>query len=176
MALTFATHAVPGPWWAQRVLAVAGVCGLAALNYRGVTKTAMAARVLVAATLVALVMVVIGIAVARGARLGHLGLPANVHGGVYGVLQSAGLLFFAFAGYARIATMGEEVRDPERTIPRAQGIGEPEHRHGRRGEHHGESEDEQRSSARHSPPTADPEGRPSTVLTGGGVAPTRPAR
>jgi len=28
-------------------------------------------------------------------------------------------LFFAFAGYARIATMGEEVRDPARTIPRA---------------------------------------------------------
>ena len=35
------------------------------------------------------------------------------------MLQSAGLLFFAFAGYARIATMGEEVRDPGRTIPRA---------------------------------------------------------
>jgi APA family basic amino acid/polyamine antiporter len=34
-------------------------------------------------------------------------------------LQAAGLLFFAFAGYARIATMGEEVRDPARTIPRA---------------------------------------------------------
>ena len=41
------------------------------------------------------------------------------HGGVYGILQSAGLLFFAFAGYARIATLGEEVREPERTIPRA---------------------------------------------------------
>ena len=41
------------------------------------------------------------------------------HGGVYGVLQAAGLLFFAFAGYARIATLGEEVRDPARTIPRA---------------------------------------------------------
>jgi APA family basic amino acid/polyamine antiporter len=40
-------------------------------------------------------------------------------GGWYGILQSAGLLFFAFAGYARIATMGEEVRDPGRTIPRA---------------------------------------------------------
>jgi APA family basic amino acid/polyamine antiporter len=39
--------------------------------------------------------------------------------GAFGVLQSAGLLFFAFAGYARIATMGEEVRDPQRTIPRA---------------------------------------------------------
>jgi APA family basic amino acid/polyamine antiporter len=34
-------------------------------------------------------------------------------------LQAAGLLFFAFAGYARIATMGEEVRDPARTIPKA---------------------------------------------------------
>lgn len=39
--------------------------------------------------------------------------------GIYGVLQSAGLLFFAFAGYARIATLGEEVRDPARVIPRA---------------------------------------------------------
>ncbi len=35
------------------------------------------------------------------------------------MLQSAGLLFFAFAGYARIATLGEEVREPERVIPRA---------------------------------------------------------
>jgi APA family basic amino acid/polyamine antiporter len=38
---------------------------------------------------------------------------------VAGVLQAAGLLFFAFAGYARIATLGEEVYDPGRTIPRA---------------------------------------------------------
>jgi APA family basic amino acid/polyamine antiporter len=39
--------------------------------------------------------------------------------GIRGTLAAAGLLFFAFAGYARIATLGEEVRDPERTIPRA---------------------------------------------------------
>ena len=32
--------------------------------------------------------------------------------GARGILQSAGLLFFAFAGYARIATLAEEVRDP----------------------------------------------------------------
>ena len=35
------------------------------------------------------------------------------------MLQASGLIFFAFAGYARIATLGEEVKDPERTIPRA---------------------------------------------------------
>ncbi|CAI7978090.1 membrane hypothetical protein [Frankia sp. Hr75.2] len=36
-----------------------------------------------------------------------------------GLPQAAGLLFFAFAGYARIATLGEEVRNPRRTIRRA---------------------------------------------------------
>jgi APA family basic amino acid/polyamine antiporter len=38
---------------------------------------------------------------------------------VLGVLTAAGLVFFAFAGYARIATLGEEVRDPRRTVRRA---------------------------------------------------------
>ena len=115
MALTVATYAVPGPVWAQRVIAVAAVVALIAMNYRGVTKTALLARILLTCTLIALAAVVIGIAVAKPT-------PHPLHwsnGTVYGVLQSAGLLFFAFAGYARIATMGEEVRDPARTIPRA---------------------------------------------------------
>jgi basic amino acid/polyamine antiporter, APA family len=119
MALTVACYALPGPWWAQRIIAVAAVVGLTALNYRGVTKTATLARILVACTLVALATVVIGIAIG-GVRLSNLsgtGIWSSVT--AYGVLQSAGLLFFAFAGYARIATMGEEVRDPARTIPKA---------------------------------------------------------
>ncbi|ETK34750.1 APC family permease [Microbispora sp. ATCC PTA-5024] len=120
MALTFASYAVPGPWWAQRAAAVAAVFGLTALNYRGVTRTALLTRVLVATSLTALAVLVAGIALgghAGTARLG--GWAALGTGGAYGVLQAAGLLFFAFAGYARIATMGEEVRDPRRTIPRA---------------------------------------------------------
>jgi basic amino acid/polyamine antiporter, APA family len=119
MALTVACYALPGPWWAQRVVAVAAVVALTALNYRGIAKTATLARILVACTLVALTAVVIGIAVG-GVRLSNLwGAGAWSSATWYGVLQSAGLLFFAFAGYARIATMGEEVRDPARTIPRA---------------------------------------------------------
>ncbi|MFC0432019.1 APC family permease [Kutzneria buriramensis] len=117
MALTFASYAVPGPWWAQRVVAVVAVLGLAALNYRGVTRTALLTRILVTTSLVALAVVVIGIFV--GGRATEANLVGWGTGGVYGILQAAGLLFFAFAGYARIATMGEEVRDPRHTIPRA---------------------------------------------------------
>lgn len=117
MALTFATYAVPGSWWAQRLVAVVGVVCLAALNYRGITRTAALTRVLVTATLIALTTIVVGIAVGGNATTANL---TSWHtGGVYGTLQAAGLLFFAFAGFARIATMGEEVRDPQRTIPRA---------------------------------------------------------
>lgn len=49
--------------------------------------------------------------------------PANLAGwsdaGIRPTLQAAALLFFAFAGYVRIATLGEEGRDPARTTPRA---------------------------------------------------------
>jgi APA family basic amino acid/polyamine antiporter len=120
MALTFAAYAVPGPSWAQRAVAVAGVLGLAALNYRGVSKTALATRVLVTATLLALGVAVVGMWAGGEAGLDRIGgWDSLSSGGAYGVLQAAGLLFFAFAGYARIATMGEEVREPQRTIPRA---------------------------------------------------------
>jgi APA family basic amino acid/polyamine antiporter len=36
-----------------------------------------------------------------------------------GVCTAAGLVFFAFAGYARTATLGPAVRDPDRTLRRA---------------------------------------------------------
>jgi APA family basic amino acid/polyamine antiporter len=59
------------------------------------------------------------VGIAAGGRASTAHLDGWTAGGAYGVLQAAGLLFFAFAGYARIATMGEEVRDPRHTIPRA---------------------------------------------------------
>ena len=117
MALTFASYAVDGSRWAQRVVAVAAVLAIAALNYRGVTRTAQLTRVLVICTLVALGVFVVAALTSPSASSSHLHGWSDVS--AYGVLQSAGLLFFAFAGYARIATMGEEVRDPSRTIPRA---------------------------------------------------------
>lgn len=39
--------------------------------------------------------------------------------GITGIAEASALLFFAFTGYARIATLAEEVNEPEKTIPRA---------------------------------------------------------
>src|SRR5690606_33746333 len=36
-----------------------------------------------------------------------------------GIAEAAALLFFAFTGYARIATLAEEVSEPKKTIPKA---------------------------------------------------------
>ncbi|MFE9202507.1 APC family permease [Micromonospora sp. NPDC007230] len=117
IALTFAEYAAPDGW--HRPVALAAVIGLAAVNYRGVTRTARLARVLVTVVLAVLALAV-ALNVAGGVDTwSHLSSWAGPSGGWYGILQSGGLLFFAFAGYARIATMGEEVRDPRRTIPRA---------------------------------------------------------
>ena len=116
MALTFAAYLLPAGWW-QRPLAALAVIALVAVNYHGVTRTAFLTRVIVAAVLAVLAFVVVTLWLgwSPGAWPG-LDVAAA---GPYGVLQSAGLLFFAFAGYARIATMGEEVVEPRRTIPRA---------------------------------------------------------
>lgn len=115
MALTFASYAAAGSLWIDRGVAVAAVVVLTAANYHGISRTAEVARVLVAMSILALFVVVVAIAASGHV---HSGVGSSSFG-AYGVLQAAGLLFFAFAGYARIATLGEEVRDPEVTIPRA---------------------------------------------------------
>jgi len=114
MALTFGAYGWP-EW--RRPLAVAAVVALTAVNYRGVRKTAWLTRAIVAVVLAALAVVVVGALAGGQASTDDFGpLAAR---GWSGILESGGLLFFAFAGYARIATLGEEVVDPARTIPRA---------------------------------------------------------
>jgi basic amino acid/polyamine antiporter, APA family len=116
MALTFAAYAAPGHW--QRPTAIAAVIGLTTVNCIGVTRTAVATRLIVGVVVTVLAVLVISYVLGGPADTGNLNVWSSTQG-LYGVLQSAGLLFFAFAGYARIATLGEEVRDPGRTIPRA---------------------------------------------------------
>lgn len=113
MALTIGLYA----WPAQaHAVAVATVVALTAVNYAGVRKSAWLTRIIVAVVLAVLAAVIVAAFTSGAAGSEHLRLSGATLGGV---VQAAGLLFFAFAGYARIATLGEEVRDPSRTIPRA---------------------------------------------------------
>ncbi|MGH4032565.1 APC family permease [Actinomycetota bacterium Odt1-20B] len=114
MALTVGAYAWPGQ---AHAVAAGAVVVLTAVTYGGVQKSAWLARVIVAVVLAVLAAVV---AVCLGSGAAEAGrLDVDLSGGAGGVLRAAGLLFFAFAGYARVATLGEEVRDPARTIPRA---------------------------------------------------------
>jgi APA family basic amino acid/polyamine antiporter len=113
MALTVGVYAWPEY---SHAVAVAAVVALTAVNTVGVQKSAWLTRIIVAvvlAVLAAVVVVIVGSGGADVSRLAWHGASA------LGVLQAAGLSFFAFAGYARIATLGEEVREPTKTIPRA---------------------------------------------------------
>ncbi|WP_440446485.1 APC family permease [Nocardia amamiensis] len=112
MALTVGSYAWPEQ---AHAVAVGAVVAITAINYTGVQKSALATRVLVAVVLAVLAVVVV--AGFFGTHSAATALPDRI--GPRDVLTAAGLLFFAFAGYARIATLGEEVREPERTIPRA---------------------------------------------------------
>nr|WP_145808055.1 APC family permease [Kribbella amoyensis] len=114
MALTVGSYLWPEY---KNVVAVVAVVALTGLNYCGIQKAAWLTRVVVAFVLV-LLAIVVAVSLASGsAEFARLGIGADAGPG--GILRAAGLLFFAFAGYARIATLGEEVKDPRRTIPRA---------------------------------------------------------
>ena len=113
MALTVGSYAWPER---ARLVAVVAVVAIVGINLGGLTRTVAVTRVLLIVTLAAL-SVVVGAGWSGGdADLGRIDLG---EGDVLGVLRAGGFCFFAFAGYARIATLGEEVRRPERVIPRA---------------------------------------------------------
>lgn len=129
MALTVGLYLWPEQ---SSVVAAVSVLALTVLSVLGVQRTATASKVLVGIVLAVLaVFVVAAFVSSAGSPAAPGAAPAAVPGAVpavdgeawpgriLGVLGGAGFCFFAFAGYARIATLGEEVRDPSRTIPRA---------------------------------------------------------
>jgi basic amino acid/polyamine antiporter, APA family len=114
MALTFGAYLSES---LARPLGIGAVIVMATVNYLGVEKTARLTRVIVALVLATLAVVVA--AALLGGEASTANLTADLPAGPWGVLQAGGLLFFAFAGFARLATLGEEVVDPTTTIPRA---------------------------------------------------------
>ncbi len=111
MALTAGTYLWPEH---AREIATAIVCLMLVVNLGGLTRTATVTRLLLLVSCLTLLVVILG-ALVRDPSQVVVATP--VHTNARGILQAAGLMFFAFAGYARIATFGEEVQQPKVTIP-----------------------------------------------------------
>lgn len=103
------------PVASPKTISVVAVILLTVVNLFGIKKAGLLNLSIVALTLLSLFYLVIS------------GIPAIEKNnftpfapfGISGIAESAALLFFAFTGYARIATLAEEVQNPEKTIPSA---------------------------------------------------------
>ena len=106
--------------WPQqaRLVAVMALAVLLALNLRGVVRSVRAAALMVAFVVVVLVVftAVVGVEL-MGESSNSTAIEVEMSG--MSLLAASALLFVAFAGYARITVLGEEVREPARVIPRA---------------------------------------------------------
>ena len=99
----------------ERVAAIGIAAVIILLDAWGIRRSVRITSIIVVLSIASLLAVaIIGLPSAHLANFSPFA-PA----GVIGVLRATGLLFFAYTGYSRIATLVEEVRNPKRTIPRA---------------------------------------------------------
>jgi APA family basic amino acid/polyamine antiporter len=113
VALTFASYLTPGY---EVLVASLAIILMTLINIWGINRTAFGARVLATITLSFLSFVVLYSMFMPGSA-GRLEAPEPI-----GVFTAAAMMFFAFAGYARVSTLGSEVDNPTKTIPKAIGI------------------------------------------------------
>ncbi|MCQ2000648.1 APC family permease [Arthrobacter zhaoxinii] len=112
LALAFGAYAVPEH---PRVGAAGAVVVMATVNLLGFSRSSWVTRFIVAfvfSVLAFTVVVLFNEAPNQPVRVG-----AEIEASTSGVLQAAGLLFFLFSGYTRLATMGSGVRNPSRNLP-----------------------------------------------------------
>jgi len=110
IALTFASYLTPG---IEVLTAAIAILVMAVINILGVNRTAFGSKILAGITIVFLLVLAFAAILLPPARE-VLPAPTGI-----GVLTAASLFFFAFAGYARVATLGDEVKDSKRVVPRA---------------------------------------------------------
>ncbi|MFA5346706.1 MAG: amino acid permease [Methanoregula sp.] len=89
------------------------------VNLKGIGEAALTNNLLVALKILALLIFIL---VGTAALLSS-GNFSNYHPffpkGFSGVMSGAAIIFFAFIGFNTIAVMAEEIKDPERNVPRA---------------------------------------------------------
>ncbi len=113
IALIIQTYLLPGSH-----LATIAVIAMTLLNLFGINRTAQMAAVIAIITITFLVFS-ITVGFGNGFDVAEFNLSMLLPSGELSTLSAASLIFFAFAGYARVATLGDEVKDPKKNIPRA---------------------------------------------------------
>ena len=103
------------PFFSPVVYSVAAIVLLTLANLAGIQKAGLVNTLIVLITLLSLLYFVFG---GIGSVESRNFTPFAPFG-IRGIAESAAILFFAFTGYARIATLAEEVVEPKKTIPRA---------------------------------------------------------
>ncbi len=103
-----------------KLVALVAIALLLALNLRGIVRSTRVAGVMVSIVL-AVLLAFAGVVTSRIATSSDVTFPA-ADSDAMGVLAASALIFVAFAGYARVTVLGEEVRNPARVIPRAVAI------------------------------------------------------
>ena len=114
-ALGFALHLAPDH---SLPIALATVGAVTALTLTGMQRSNTVNTLIVAAVLLTLFIFMVLGAPAIGAHPDSWQSALNAEY-LPNLLPATALMFVAFTGYGRIATMGEEVAEPHRTIPRA---------------------------------------------------------
>lgn len=113
-ALTIGLYVWPGRATAVALVAIALAL---VLNLRGVVRSTRVAAVMVT-IVIAILLLFAGLIGARVVSQPEVALP-QIDSNPVSVLAASALIFVAFAGYARITVLGEEVRNPSRVIPQA---------------------------------------------------------
>lgn len=116
IAIIIETYLLPGyPGWPAAVIAI---LLMTALNLLGINRTAQMAAVL-AITTISFIVFTIVTGLNHGLSGRSFGTDMLLPTTDLSTLSAASIIFFAFAGYARVATLGDEVKDPKKNIPKA---------------------------------------------------------
>ena len=117
VALSFGSYfaSLAGSGIGAIAVAVLLIACLGAVNYLGVKSTALTSAALTVIKLAILAFfILVGIFYIKPAN--YVPFLPNGFGSLF---EATAFIFFAYTGFARVTTMGEEIREPKKTIPRA---------------------------------------------------------
>jgi APA family basic amino acid/polyamine antiporter len=114
ISLGFASYFVTMfPILPVKTIAVLAAAALTGLNIVGIKQSATVNNILVV-TKIAILCLFVGFGISHINLQNFSSFSPN---GIFGIFEGAGFIFFAYLGFGRIATLGEEVKNPQRTLP-----------------------------------------------------------